>query len=295
MKKETEISEQVGSAVVMGGGIGGMQAALDLAETGIKVYLVESSSSIGGRMTQLDKTFPTNECAMCVVSPKLVDCARHHNIEIISYADLESVEGEAGRFNVRINKRARYIDEEKCSGCGSCIINCPVRKEIQVIPEEGKEVIKLDPEVERVVNNVLQEHRDKKGALMLVLQSINAIYNYFPEEILKYISRDLDVPLSSILTISTFYNAFSLKPRGRHTISVCMGTTCYVKGSERILSHLSELLETAVEETTEDMKFTIKSVRCLGCCSIAPAIMVNDKVYGGIKPNDLPTILKDFK
>lgn len=103
-----------------------MQASLDLAETGIKVYLVESEPAIGGRMVQLDKTFPTNECAMCVVSPKLVECARQQNIEIITNAEVERLEGSAGNFEVTIRKRARFVDVEKCTACEECAAVCPV-------------------------------------------------------------------------------------------------------------------------------------------------------------------------
>jgi heterodisulfide reductase subunit A len=112
--------------LVIGGGIGGIQAALDLADSGFYVYLVEKSPAIGGRMSQLDKTFPTNDCSMCIMSPKLVECGRHLNIEIITYADIESVEGSAGDFEVTINKRARSVNADLCTGCGSCVENCPV-------------------------------------------------------------------------------------------------------------------------------------------------------------------------
>ena len=105
-----------------------MQAALDSAEIGYKVYLLEESPAIGGNMAKLDKTFPTNDCAMCMISPKLVETGRHLNIEVISYADLEQVEGEAGNFTVKINKKARYVDEEKCNGCGECEQECPVTR-----------------------------------------------------------------------------------------------------------------------------------------------------------------------
>jgi NAD-dependent dihydropyrimidine dehydrogenase PreA subunit len=120
---------KVGSVMVLGAGIAGIQSALDLAEMGFKVYLVESQSSIGGVMPQLDKTFPTNDCAMCLLSPKLVDAGRHPNIEIITNANLQDVAGTAGRFNVTVKKRPRYVNEEKCTGCGTCIANCPVRNE----------------------------------------------------------------------------------------------------------------------------------------------------------------------
>ena len=119
-------TKKVGSVLVVGGGIAGMQAALDCANSGFKVYLLEHEPAIGGHMARLDKTFPTNDCAMCMLSPKLVETGRHLNIEIISYADLEKVEGEAGNFTVTINKRARFVDEEKCTGCGDCEQVCPV-------------------------------------------------------------------------------------------------------------------------------------------------------------------------
>ncbi|MCP4150973.1 MAG: FAD-dependent oxidoreductase, partial [bacterium] len=123
-KKPPEAKE--GAVLVVGGGIAGMQAALDCAESGFKVYLLERDAAIGGNMAQLDKTFPTNDCAMCMISPKLVETGRHLNIEIISYADLKKVEGEAGNFSITINRRTRFVDEEKCNGCGECEMACPV-------------------------------------------------------------------------------------------------------------------------------------------------------------------------
>jgi heterodisulfide reductase subunit A len=113
-------------ALVIGGGIAGINAALDLAEMGFKVYLLEKSESIGGHMAQLDKTFPTLDCSICIEGPKMVDVGRHPNIEIISYADLISVSGYIGNFKVRIRKNPRYVIEEKCTGCGECKDVCPI-------------------------------------------------------------------------------------------------------------------------------------------------------------------------
>jgi heterodisulfide reductase subunit A-like polyferredoxin len=127
-------SEHTGAVLVVGGGIGGMQAALDLAEAGIKVYLVESKSAIGGHMAQLDKTFPTNDCAMCIMSPKMVDVGRHINIEILTNTEVLAVDGEAGNFTARLKIKPRYIDLEKCTGCGDCASVCPI-----LLPNEYEE------------------------------------------------------------------------------------------------------------------------------------------------------------
>ncbi|MFH0725295.1 MAG: CoB--CoM heterodisulfide reductase iron-sulfur subunit A family protein [Pseudomonadota bacterium] len=112
--------------MVVGGGISGIQAALDLATAGYRVYLIEKSPTIGGKMAQLDKTFPTNDCSMCIESPKFLECKRHPNIEIMTLTEIDSVEGKAGDFNVTLNKKPRYVDESRCTGCTSCVEYCPV-------------------------------------------------------------------------------------------------------------------------------------------------------------------------
>ncbi|MFH1319163.1 MAG: FAD-dependent oxidoreductase [Bacteroidota bacterium] len=116
-----------GDVIVVGGGISGIQAALDLATSGYKVYLVEKAPTIGGKMAQLDKTFPTNDCSMCIESPKFIECDRHPNIEILTYTEVDSVEGEAGDFTVTLNKKPRYIIEDKCTGCTTCVEYCPAQ------------------------------------------------------------------------------------------------------------------------------------------------------------------------
>jgi len=120
------INKKVGAVLVVGGGVAGIQASLDLADSGFRVYLLDQSSSIGGVMAQLDKTFPTNDCSMCILSPKLVATGRHPNINIVTNAEITGLEGEAGNFNVKIKKRSRYIIEDKCNGCGICAQKCPV-------------------------------------------------------------------------------------------------------------------------------------------------------------------------
>jgi heterodisulfide reductase subunit A-like polyferredoxin len=118
--------EAIGAVLVCGAGITGIQASLDLAESGFKVYLLDSSPAIGGRMAQLDKTFPTGDCAMCILSPKLVECARNKNIEIVTLADVQGISGEPGNFKVRIRQNPRYVDLDKCNACGDCTEACPV-------------------------------------------------------------------------------------------------------------------------------------------------------------------------
>ena len=122
----TAVKSSFGDVMVVGGGISGIQASLDLATSGYKVYLVEKAPTIGGKMAQLDKTFPTNDCSMCIESPKFIECDRHPNIEILTYTEVETVEGEAGDFDVTLVRKPRYVVEDRCTGCTTCVEYCPV-------------------------------------------------------------------------------------------------------------------------------------------------------------------------
>ncbi len=115
------------AALVIGGGIAGIQASLDLADMGVRVHLVERLPSIGGRMAQLDKTLPTNDCSTCILSPKMNDCARHPNITLHTYSEVTALDGVPGDFTATLLKHPRYVDESKCTGCGECVLKCPAK------------------------------------------------------------------------------------------------------------------------------------------------------------------------
>jgi heterodisulfide reductase subunit A len=117
------------STLIIGAGVAGMTAALDIADAGYHVYLVEKTPSVGGRMIQLDKTFPTLDCSACILTPKMVDVGRHPNITLLTYSEVEWVRREDGHFQVRIRKKARSVDEDKCTGCGDCTEHCIIRNE----------------------------------------------------------------------------------------------------------------------------------------------------------------------
>jgi len=284
----------VGAVLVIGGGIAGIQAALDLAESGQKVYLLESSPAIGGNMARLDKTFPTNDCSMCILSPKLVEAGRHLNIEVLSYADLEKVTGRAGDFAVTINRHARFVDGNKCTGCGLCIESCPVKYEIYSQPKEQIHV-DLQDEQQGKVTSIIDRFRASDGNLVHLLKEINAEFNYLPEDVLRFVSVELDVPLSLIYRIATFYSSFSLTPRGRHIINVCLGTTCYVRGADKLLGRLEKELCINTGETTPDERFSLKTVRCLGCCSLAPVITVDGETYGRVREKEVLEIVQQYE
>jgi len=137
---EAETVSVNNKALVIGGGVAGIQAALDLGDMGFKTYLVEKNPTIGGRMSQLDKTFPTLDCSMCILAPKMVDTGKHDNIELISYAEVKEVDGYIGNFKVKVEKKPRYVDEDICTGCGSCSEVCPI--EIPNYFDEGMGMVK---------------------------------------------------------------------------------------------------------------------------------------------------------
>lgn len=287
-------SEQVGAVLVVGAGVGGMQASLDLAESGYKVYLVEKEPSIGGVMAQLDKTFPTNDCAMCTLAPRMVDCGRHLDIEKLTYSEVESIEGEAGNFKVTVRKKARSVDPEKCTGCGECVENCLVRNIVYLEPPDVPR-IEMDADMQVKVDEVISRYEGGKESLVPILQGITNEFNWLPRETLMRVAEVKQIPIEHILRIATFYRSFSLEPRGRNVVTVCVGTACHVKGAPRILERFERDLGIGTGQTTPDMQFTLEAVRCIGCCGLSPVITVGDDLYGKLTPAEAAKILDKYR
>jgi NADH:ubiquinone oxidoreductase subunit E len=141
----------------------------------------------------------------------------------------------------------------------------------------------------------IKDNKEKQGALMPVLQEAQAKFGYLPVEVLEMISKGLNVPLSEIYGVATFYSQFSLIPKGEFKIGICLGTACYVKGSQELLNKVMEELGIESGQTTPDMKFSLTATRCIGACGLAPVLSVNDDVYGRLKPEDVKGILDKYR
>ncbi|NLW21673.1 MAG: NADH-quinone oxidoreductase subunit NuoE [Tissierellia bacterium] len=141
----------------------------------------------------------------------------------------------------------------------------------------------------------IKENKGKKGALMAVLHKAQDLFGYLPIEVQRMISEELRIPLSEIYGVATFYSQFSLIPKGKYKIGICLGTACYVKGAQEILEKLKEVLGIDVGQTTPDKKFSIDATRCLGACGLAPVMMINDDVYGRLTVDDIEEIINKYK
>lgn len=137
--------------------------------------------------------------------------------------------------------------------------------------------------------------RQSQGILMQTLHKAQEIFGYLPIEVQKFIAHEVDVPLAEVYGVATFYTQFSITPKGKHKIGVCLGTACYVKGSQLVLDKLSKELNISVGGTTEDNEFTLDATRCLGCCGLAPVMMIDGDVYGKLEPKKIPEILAKYK
>ena len=145
------------------------------------------------------------------------------------------------------------------------------------------------------LDRVIAENKDVPGALMPVLQGAQEIFGCVPIDVQKYIAQELHTTLSEVYGVATFYSQFSLQPKGEYLISVCLGTACYVKGSQKVLDKLSEVLNIPVGGTTPDGRFTLQATRCLGACGLAPVMTINDEVYGRLTPDQIPAIIDKYR
>lgn len=134
-----------------------------------------------------------------------------------------------------------------------------------------------------------------QGVLMQTLHKAQELFGYLPIEVQKFVSEKTKIPMAEVYGVATFYTQFSLEPKGKHTVGVCMGTACYVKSAQLVLDELVKTLKISVGETTEDGLFTLEATRCLGCCGLAPVIMIGDSVYGKVDPKKIPEIIDSYR
>jgi len=150
-------------------------------------------------------------------------------------------------------------------------------------------VVPVDPQV---VCDILEKHGFQRAALIAILQDIQAKVNYLPRKALLQVAKSLDLPLTNIYEVATFYKAFSLEPKGKHTLQVCLGTACHVRGGARILDYLENRLDVKAGGTTQDLAFTLESVNCLGACALGPVMVVDRRYHGRVSPHKIEPILK---
>ncbi len=143
--------------------------------------------------------------------------------------------------------------------------------------------------------DVMEEYEKKEDNLIQILHMGQAIFGFLPSKVQRFIAEKMDLPISKVSGVVTFYSFFSTKPKGKYTVSVCLGTACYVRGGKKIIEKLKELLVIDVGETTVDLKFSLEVKRCIGACGLAPAMSINDKVYKRVNPNKIQQILKEYE
>lgn len=150
-------------------------------------------------------------------------------------------------------------------------------------------------EVKEQVESVLQKYRHDKGMLVAVLQDIQGIYRYLPREALEFVCEGLDIPMSRAYSVASFFKAFSLTPRGRHVINVCLGTACHVRGAARVLDRIERDLGIRSGGTTEDLRFTLETVNCVGACALGPMVMVDGEYNGEMNAEKVDSVLKRYE
>ncbi|MCK5037513.1 MAG: NAD(P)H-dependent oxidoreductase subunit E, partial [Thermoplasmata archaeon] len=221
-------------------------------------------------------------CSMCIEAPKMVDAGRHQNIELLTYSELVSVEGEDGNFHAKILKKPRSVDVDKCTGCGLCTENCPIMLKIQ-IPEKIPEPEVRDKEL---IDGLVSNHSNLPNPIIQILLDVNNQYSYLPRDVLEYLAFKMEMPFAEIYKIVTFYKSFSLEKRGKYHIKVCMGTACHVRGARSI----RESIQTRIAGC-EDGLFSYETVNCLGTCAIGPVMMINEEIHGNLDGDKVDKVI----
>ena len=298
-------SDKVGAVMVVGGGISGLQSALDLADSGFKVYLVEKQPSIGGTMAQLDKTFPTNDCAMCIMAPKLVSTGRHHNINLVTNADIMAVDGKAGDFTVTVKQRALRVDPAKCTGCGSCAQTCPIETsdEYNENTKVRKAIYVRYPQAVPLVYSI---DKDKCIGCGICAEECKAKAVVYDQE-----ESTSEIKVGSII-LSPGFDEFDARLKGEYGYGVYKNVVTSIE-FERMLSATGPYFGTVMRPSDGDIPEKIAFIQCVGsrdeqvgneycsgvCCmySIKEAIIA--KEHGGnIKPKvffmDMRAFGKEF-
>ncbi len=298
-------TDKIGAVMVVGGGISGMQSALDLADSGYRVYLVEKQPSIGGVMAQLDKTFPTNDCAMCIMAPKLVATGRHHNIELITNAEIAKLDGEAGNFSVIVKQHAFRVDPKKCTGCGSCAQKCPIEAS----------------------NEFDENTKVRKAIYVRYPQAVPLVYSIDPDKCIgcgicaeeckaKAVEYDqkekvLEIKVGSVI-VSPGFDEFNARLKTEYGYGVYKNVVTSIE-FERMLSATGPYMGTVLRPSDGDIPEKVAFIQCVGsrdehcgneycssvCCMYSIKEAVIAKEHGGdIKPSiffmDMRAFGKEF-
>ena len=298
-------SERIGAAMVVGGGISGMQSALDLADSGYKVYLVEKQPSIGGVMAQLDKTFPTNDCAMCIMAPKLVATGRHHNIDLITNAEIAKLDGDAGNFNVTVKQHSFRVDPKKCTGCGSCAQKCPIEASDEY--NEGTKVRKaIYVRYPQAVPLIYSIDPDKCIGCGICAEECKAKAVEFAQK-----ERTLEIKVGSII-LSPGFDEFDPRLKTEYGYGAYQNVVSSIE-FERMLSATGPYFGTAMRPSDGDIPEKVAFIQCVGsrdehcgneycssvCCMYSIKEAVIAKEHGGnIRPSiffmDMRAFGKEF-
>jgi NADH-quinone oxidoreductase subunit E len=228
---------------------------------------------------------------MCTISPILNEVMGNENITLYTLSEVEELKGRPGDYKLKVMRRARYVDESKCTGCGECEKHCFTRlaPQIQDPVDWGK---KLTPEEKAEADAVIDRYKAAQMHLISILHDVQKRFNYLPRQVLGYVAQRLDVPLSRVYHVATFYTAFSLEPRGKHHIKVCTGTSCHVRGAAKVLDEVKGALDLKEGQTTKDGEYSLETVACIGCCALSPCMVVDNEVHAKLTPTKARELFK---